>query len=356
METLDPSAAPALVYCPNDGSLCYSDGTATRCPLCDWELPRPVVAPPERQAPSPPQAEVKLPSERHRSQPPRVPPPPAVKLDAPPLDPALPRPTPEPPRRSDIEAHPWSPPKVLTVGAVGGSIAAIYIIYTVAFGCRAAIERRLAANELFGPAGAIALYDAERAKSPSSGCVVEEGPKISVRVAPEGDRVFADWYRDSAKTDWSRQGQLYAFLAGFDASNREYLARKAYADAQVRFEARDFDQALRLYEAALGYKPRWVLALNGKAKVYVRTDSPLQDPTKAIEMYREAISADPAFIWSYKNLGEYYSQQSQWVEAEQYLARAAEIRANVPSIVRSLEYVRKRLRDLRSRPVRRARP
>jgi len=59
-----------------------------------------------------------------------------------------------------------------------------------------------------------------------------------------------------------------------------------------------------------------------------RLQNRLQQPAEALEVYKKAIAADPAFSWPYHNIGRVYLSQKDNEQALAWLAKALEVNPN----------------------------
>ena len=59
-----------------------------------------------------------------------------------------------------------------------------------------------------------------------------------------------------------------------------------------------------------------------------RLQNRLQQPAEALEVYKKAIAADPAFSWPYHNIGRVYLSQNDNEQALAWLAKALEVNPN----------------------------
>lgn len=201
------------------------------------------------------------------------------------------------------------------------------------------VDRALAAHRYFEPAGE-SLYDiykTEASKHPESAELKAAATKIIVALQPEADDHLASFYRDSDPTDWTRMARLYEFLEMLSPTDASIKTKHAYAEGQhFLVDGRDYSRAFDSFRRALSFDGRFVLAINGIAKVYIQDSSPLRNEAAALRSYQDAMAADPNFTWAPKNLGEYYMQREQWESAELYMARALQTSPERPSILAAM--------------------
>jgi len=188
------------------------------------------------------------------------------------------------------------------------------------------IDKALAAHRYFPP-DADSVYDiytAEATKHPESAEVKAAAAKIAATLGPEADAQLASFYKDSEmKFRWSELARDYAFLETLNPADRTVKAKHLYGEGQrALLEQHDFRVAYGDFTNALSADERFVLAVNGIAKLYIQESSPFHDDAAAVRWYERAISTDPNFTWAAKNLGEYYMHREQWDRAEYYMSHA----------------------------------
>jgi tetratricopeptide (TPR) repeat protein len=205
------------------------------------------------------------------------------------------------------------------------------------FGSR--IDRALAAHRYFPPDqdSVYDIYTTEAAKHPDSVQVKAAATKIIAKLAPEADAQLASFYRDSDPKNWTTLARSYGFLEVLSPADIALKTKHAYAEGQrLLVDDHDYIKAFDSFRRALSFDGRFVLAINGIAKVYIQDSSPLRDETAAVRSYEEAMAADPNFTWAPKNLGEFYMQKEQWERAEYYMSRALQASPTRPSILAAL--------------------
>lgn len=331
-------AIPGPVTCPEDTAVLHADGLGGyECPLCDFSVPAPSPDPS-----TPPVVEARIRPGPDPLPPPPTPPPPqsavAEERVSEPVASVL-----APEECFDVMTAPvaWRRTSLGTVAGVLGAFAFLVVVLAIVYrsflGMTARLDSALAQNHLTGPGSVMELLREARASSAKSGAFA--AARIRQALFPIGETAFQQWYKDSTPPNWPFMSELYGVLKEVDSSDQEFAAREAYSRAQQHFEARQFSEAWRVYDHALQYKPDWALALNGKAKIHIRDDSPLHDEQAAIRLFEAAIAADTQFAWACKNLGEYYRQRRNWSKAKLYLAEADRRLPGRPTIRQSLDYV-----------------
>jgi len=216
--------------------------------------------------------------------------------------------------------------------------ATAIVMYMRVYSFNARIDSALAENHLFSPPGSSVadIYAAKKASSPSSADLQTAAVKIRAKLAPIGDELLHKWYIDSEGVDWDYTEKVYGFLQEVTPNDPAIKVRHEYVAAQIKLQNRDYAGALNLYQQSLAGDPRFVLALNGIAKVYIQDGSPLKNEAVAVDYYNRVIQTDPNFTWAYKNISEYYMRKYNWLQAEAYMQRALSTSPQRPSILRSL--------------------
>jgi tetratricopeptide (TPR) repeat protein len=217
-------------------------------------------------------------------------------------------------------------------------VAAGIVAYMRVYSFNARINQALAENHLFAPPGSSVadIYAAKKASSPNSSDLQAAGAKIRAKLAPIGDELLRKWYVDSEGVDWEYGEKIYGFLQEVAPNDPAFNVRHNYMVAQTKLQNRDYATALSLYQQALTTDPKFVLALNGIAKVYIQDGSPLKNEALALDYYGRVIQTDPNFTWAYKNVAEYWMQKENWPQAEAYMLRALATSPQRPSILRAL--------------------
>ncbi|HEX6096675.1 MAG TPA: tetratricopeptide repeat protein [Thermoanaerobaculia bacterium] len=216
------------------------------------------------------------------------------------------------------------------------------------------IDEALAGRRYFAPPGQSVydIYIEEAKNNPGSEQVRAAGTKIRAALEPAAQAEIDRFYRDSVtELKWDELERYYAFLSALAPESRDIQVRLAYAEGQRKLSKdRDHRGALDAYWRALRLDPKFALALNGIAKVYVQDSSPLRDEAMAVHYYQRASEADPSFTWPLKNLGEYHMRRGEWEIADTYMSRALTTSPERPSILMSLGRIRfnqQRYRDAR---------
>lgn len=202
-------------------------------------------------------------------------------------------------------------------------------------------------GRIFAPPGACAVdvFEQLYAEAPGGRGTRELGRLLGAPLKAEGEGAFNRFYRESAQDlDWDHLERLYDVLSRAEPESRETLARHAYCRAHKAFERRDYAAALAGYRESLNQQPRWALALNGIAKVYVREDSPYHDDARAVALYQQAYEADPNFVFPIINLARHYMNEREWATAETYLRAAIKADSDRASILKDLGITLKMLR------------
>ena len=214
------------------------------------------------------------------------------------------------------------------------------------------VERALAARRYFPPAESSVydIYTAEAQANPGSPAVTAAAQKIVAQLGAEADQHLQTFYRDSrVDLGWPELERYYGFLSTLAPDDAGYKAKHAYAEGQRRLlDERNHRAAFDCYRRALSHDSRFVLALNGIAKLYIQESSPFHDEEEGRRRYEEAAAADPNFTWALKNLGEYYMQREEWSRADDYMRRALQTSPSRPSILSALgriSYRRNRPRE-----------
>lgn len=342
----EPPALDAPL-CEDHAATCYPDGLGGfACPLCSF-----VVAPAEAEPVPAAGAAAKVPSsDLGKEAAPTRPSPTTEVTLAQPAREAESRATSEPRTAAPTaamlpetaETEPAKGRSVQVARIIGAALVvtvAALLLYNYSFSPAARLDAALRADRLIGPDSALEHFRAIRSAGPARPATGQAAAKIRARLEPAGAAAFASWYRDSEPANWTWLSALYAVLREVDPSTTEFAVREVYARAQGQFEARQFSEAWRGFDEALQLQPGWALALNGKAKIHVRNDSPLYDETAAVRLFQEAVAADGNFAWACKNLGEYYRQRRRWSDARRYLQEADRRLPGRPTIRESLDYV-----------------
>jgi len=197
------------------------------------------------------------------------------------------------------------------------------------------VSTALADGKLFGTEGAVEAF----LKTKVSGGATVPG-RLEEALNRFGGDAYLSWYNDSQAPEWENVRLAYELLSEAEPTSAMLRARLRYAEAQLLFDSGRYADALTAYQAALAIQPGWALALNGIAKSLIRNDSPVKDHERGVAVFREAMAADPSFVWSFRNLGEYYIQVEQWDEAVVVLEQAAAIPPSRRSVMESLSRAR----------------
>ncbi|HWJ41173.1 MAG TPA: hypothetical protein VNT29_08570, partial [Candidatus Limnocylindrales bacterium] len=233
--------------------------------------------------------------------------------------------------------------KASTRALLYGAITLLAIIGVVVYvrvnDFSARIDRALAASRYFSADqnSVYDIYTAEATKHPDSTEVKAAAAKIVAKLAPESDEQLSSFYRDSDAKDWSNLARSYGFLEVLTPADNAVKTKHAYAEGQrLLVEDHDYAKAFDSFRRALSFDSRFVLAINGIAKVYIQDSSPLHNEAAAVQSYQDAMAADPNFTWAPKNLGEFYMQKEQWQTADLYMGRALQTSPQRPSILAAL--------------------
>jgi tetratricopeptide (TPR) repeat protein len=230
------------------------------------------------------------------------------------------------------------PPMRFVVVGVLLAVAIGVMLYKSVNNFGARIDRALAARHYLPPAqdSVYEIYKAEAAKHPDSDEVRKAASKIVGQLAPETDEHLASFYRDSDAQDWNQLAQAYQFLELLLPADVAMKAKHAYAEGQRLLVGHSFREAFDNFRRALSFDSKFVLAVNGMAKVYIQDGSPMHDEAAAIQMYQQAMATDPNFTWAPKNLGEYYMQKGQWPTADYFMSAALKTSPERASILAAL--------------------
>ncbi len=117
---------------------------------------------------------------------------------------------------------------------------------------------------------------------------------------------------------------------------------EAYTNLGVAYERQGrYGEARNQYEHALELNPTHVSALINFGNIYLIE----KDYNKAIESFLQVIKLRPDFAIAYYNLGVAYFNQGEWAKASEEWEHALELNPNFPEAKRSLELVRKKMKE-----------
>ena len=160
------------------------------------------------------------------------------------------------------------------------------------------------------------------AATPSTAPAEDTGEKSHATAVP----TIAPSYADAER---AFQGGRYEEATGMFQVYTESNPDNAWGQYMLGLSAwktGDHTRALEAFDAALRLDPMHRKSLFNSARVLLETHHP-QD---AIDAYQRALAIDDRDVWAMNNLGYLYIQQGRSDEALLPLARAVELRGNVP--------------------------
>jgi len=131
---------------------------------------------------------------------------------------------------------------------------------------------------------------------------------------------FKIWF--SMGVNYSEMGDFQNAYTAFGEALKIRADEAAYfCRADAMRELGDFDSAVLDYKESLNLNPNNVLVLHNLAVTYKYSGK----TEKAIEYYQKALSIDPKFPRSLRNLGEIFIERKEFEEAKKYLVVAKDV-------------------------------